>query len=307
MRSERYVEAIKHITFSEDFNDKTYVYVIENYKKARRKRRINTTRILIVAATICIVAGLAFMFQLMMKAQSNVTTILDEEVLAELEDISDYKIVEIQNEDGKFDVTEQIDSGEMIIIDGNFSKEDGDVLWLSGLVTGEKLDYFDIGYVLDGKYNYLDTVSVDDIDVSVNIPLSSAEEYYVCLSNHGSTQVQFDGNIEYKTNDLVYRDYGDTLRLDVNEHIAEYILIENFQDIVTRYGLVSVYIVNESTGEEVRCDITSSVLKYTATESGEYTVYGFDEEGEKISLVQYAGVEIEIRNSGKGDGALRNL
>ena len=168
-------------------------------------------------------------------------------------------------------------------------------------VTGEELDYFDIGYVLDGKYNYLDTASVDDIDVSVNIPLASDEECYVCLSNRGSTQVSFDGNIEYKSNDLVYRDYGDTLRLDVNEYIAEYILIENFQDIVTRYGLVSVYIVNESTGEEVRCDITSSVLKYTATESGEYTVYGFDEEGKKISLVKYAGVGSEVKNNGEGD------
>lgn len=160
---------------------------------------------------------------------------------------------------------------------------------MQGTIEGADISY-DVGYLINGKYSYLQkNLSDDSMDYSV--AAGESGDFYWCITNRAECAVSFSGTVQYDSNDLVYRFYGnDVISVDSSCTIR----LESIQVLLGAKEVKNICIYHYEENETKQ--FTPETREFRIEQKGTYAIFAVMEDGETVSLNQNVSVGYEVNN-----------
>ena len=203
------------------------------------------------------------------------------------EPCEELSCLELQKKDGLFKLSRHpLKAKEMLIIDFNLTVNSNSTISLQGSMKYADSNY-GIGYLLNGTFHDVQKTSMDGT-VDCSVTLKESGTFYWCINNTSGNTNYFSGNIQYRPDPPVYRDYG-AGAISAEEGCT--IQLSHIQGLLgdTEITGIFVYCHEKNMAKEYPEDTDS--ITFTVPEKGTYSIYAITKQGGLMDLNAYLSVD----------------
>lgn len=284
----KYKETFDKISFSADFEQRVIGRLDLDADVTNQKTFIKRDPILIFSICgmimICIIGICVVGNFYLSDIKSNS---LSKKEMQQIVGMENIEIVRLEKSNNLFKMQDKsVNAGEMIIVDCGMEVSEGDMAFLQAEMKGADVSY-DIGYIIDGDFICLQKNIISESLVN-SVVAEKKGNFYWCISNISDDVISLSASMQYRQNDLVYRDYGSN-GISVNE--ACIIRLGNIQSLLSTKEIKGIYLYDyeQKNTKEFPANIDS--IEYEAERGGTFFIYAVTKDGEIVSLNRYASVE----------------
>lgn len=287
----RYKQAFDKIQFSKDFEQRvidhlTMQPVLKNRNSFVKKHGFVLMPLcgILLACIACIIGLTLF------NIQDTYYRILSKEEISKISDIEMVEIIQPEEKEKFLEINNQsLNAGEMLILDCDRTISGGDTVSLQGMMEGNDMRY-DVGYILNGEFCYLQKSNEAEL-MDYKVVAKESGNFYWCINNISENTVFFSGTVQYASDDLVYRYYGDDA---VYVDGACTIRLENIQTLLAKEKIKGIFLYDYDQKQTKEFSADTDTIVYRSEQGGAYCIYAITQEGETISLSSHISVEYEV-------------
>lgn len=283
-----YKKVIDKIQFSEDFEQQVLSNLYQRQKVSHKKLCFAKSPMLWIplcgALIICIACMPHFIQPNMKKPDPSLSAILEEN---EIHGIESIKILELQKKDGLFKLSRHpLKAKEMLIIDFNLTVNSNSTISLQGSMEYADSNY-GIGYLLNGTFHDVQKTSMDGT-VDCSITLKESGTFYWCINNTSGNTNYFSGNIQYRPDPPVYRDYG-AGAISAEEGCT--IQLSHIQGLLGDTEITGIFVYCHEKNMAKGYPEDTDSITFTVPEKGTYSIYALTKQGGLMNLNAYLSVD----------------